>query len=130
MQSYDQATGLRPKQKKTAAGPEPLRNPCEVASKYMLPALRVTIARKLIEDYGFTQMTAASKLGVTQSAMSKYMSRKRGKAQSVPEKLEAHLDFLAKEIAGERISPERFIKEMCSMCMIFRDEYSCNCKKQ
>lgn len=47
--------------------------PCENASKYVLPALRVNIA-KLLAKNGFTQKEIANILGVAQPAVSKYLS--------------------------------------------------------
>jgi predicted transcriptional regulator len=55
-----------------------LKLPCESSVKYVLPALRAIIARRLIEEYGFTQSTVAKALGTTQAAISHYVNVKRG----------------------------------------------------
>lgn len=52
--------------------------PCESSVKFILPAVRLLIAKKLIEKYNFTQISAAKALGTTQAAISHYMHSKRG----------------------------------------------------
>ena len=52
--------------------------PEELVVKSALPALRASIAKKLISEYGFTQIKVAELLGVTQTAISYYLGNKRG----------------------------------------------------
>ena len=52
--------------------------PCEISAKYVIPALRLMIAKKLIEKYGLTQSEVAKLLGVTQPSISHYLNSKRG----------------------------------------------------
>ena len=52
--------------------------PCELSAKYVIPALRLMIAKKLIEKYGLTQSEVAKLLGVTQPSISHYLNSKRG----------------------------------------------------
>jgi predicted transcriptional regulator len=50
-----------------------ITTPCENASKYVLPALRANVA-KLLVNSNYTQKKIANILGVTQPAVSKYLS--------------------------------------------------------
>lgn len=52
--------------------------PCELSAKYVIPALRLMIAKKLIEKHGLTQSEVAKLLGVTQPSISHYLNSKRG----------------------------------------------------
>ncbi|MEM5777561.1 MAG: hypothetical protein QXJ06_03880 [Candidatus Aenigmatarchaeota archaeon] len=52
-----------------------IATPCENASKYILPALRVNLA-KMLANNRYTQKKIAKILGVTQPAVSKYLSDK------------------------------------------------------
>jgi len=52
-----------------------ISTPCENASKYALPALRANVAKMLAEK-NYTQKKIANILGVTQPAVSKYLSDK------------------------------------------------------
>jgi predicted transcriptional regulator len=54
--------------------------PEELAVKSALPAIRASIAKTLMTKYGLTQMRVAELLGVTQTAISYYISNKRGAA--------------------------------------------------
>ncbi|MDW8021041.1 MAG: helix-turn-helix domain-containing protein [Nitrososphaerota archaeon] len=51
---------------------------CEFSAKYLIPALRFMIAKKLIDEYELTQSEAARLLGVTQPSISHYLNSKRG----------------------------------------------------
>ncbi|MCS7125358.1 MAG: helix-turn-helix domain-containing protein [Aigarchaeota archaeon] len=52
--------------------------PSEIEAKYVLPALRAFIAKKLILEKGYTQEKAAEAVGVTQAAISNYLRGTRG----------------------------------------------------
>lgn len=56
---------------------------CEAASKLIIPAFRVAVAKKLVMDYGISQSKAASLVGVRQASVSKYL--KAGKSDRVSE---------------------------------------------
>ncbi len=50
--------------------------PCEVAFKRFTPAVKAEVARLLSERHSFTQVEIAAELGVTQAAVSEYLSGK------------------------------------------------------
>ena len=52
--------------------------PCEVAVKSVIPAIKATLAKQLVEIYQMKQKQAAEILGITQSAVSKYTRNVRG----------------------------------------------------
>ena len=52
--------------------------PQEIEVWYLIPALRRELAGILIKDYGLTQKKIAEILGITDSAISQYLSSKRG----------------------------------------------------
>lgn len=52
--------------------------PCEISARYVIPAVRLMIARKLIEEHNLTQSEVAELLGVTQPSISHYLNSKRG----------------------------------------------------
>jgi len=51
---------------------------CEEIVWYILPLIRKEFAKSLIKDRGLTQRKAAEKLGITEAAVSQYVSKKRG----------------------------------------------------
>jgi len=55
---------------------------CEETVWYLLPLIRKEFAKSLIKDHGLTQRKAAEKLGITEAAVSQYVSKKTRKFES------------------------------------------------
>ena len=55
-----------------------MRFPCEISARYVIPAIRFMIAKKLIDEHNLTQAEVARLLGVTQPSISHYLNSKRG----------------------------------------------------
>ena len=55
-----------------------LLTPYEIVSKFVIPSLRAMVAKRLILLHGFSQKEAAQLLGVSQSAISRYLEGSRG----------------------------------------------------
>ena len=47
---------------------------CESASRTVIPAFRIAVARRLVREYGFSQSKVASVMGVRQASVSNYLS--------------------------------------------------------
>lgn len=96
-----------------------LKPPCEPSVKFILPAIRLLIAKTLIEKYGFTQTSAAKVLGTTQAAISHYVRLKRGSKLS--EKL-MEIDDIRRivEKTAEDIATSKYLEpsrlDMCQIC--------------
>jgi len=99
-----------------------LKTPCETAARYLLPSIRALIAKKLIEDYNFTQQEAASRLGMTQSAMSRYLGEKRGAIINMNREMDSLADNVTKSIYEGRITQEEFAAQLCNICMRYRND--------
>jgi len=52
--------------------------PCEIVTWYLLPAIRREMSSIMVNEYEMQQKDAAKLLGVTNAAVSQYISRKRG----------------------------------------------------
>lgn len=102
-----------------------MKHPCEAIGRHVLPAFRSLIARGLIHDYGFTQTTAAKKLGTTQAAISYYLTSKRGeKYVETLEKdqhVKSQIDEIVKGLGEETLSSEEVMEKLCGLCMSFRN---------
>lgn len=110
-----------------------MKYPCEKVTKFFLPAYRSLIAKELIDNYGFTQVEAANKLGTTQAAISHYLSSKRGekyiKEIQNNSKVRSTINKVVKELALRKSSPEEMMPELCDLCMSIRDtEIICDMK--
>jgi predicted transcriptional regulator len=51
--------------------------PCEVGVKTVLPAVKAIMARSMVEKHELKEKQAADLLGLSQSAVSRYVGRER-----------------------------------------------------
>ncbi len=101
-----------------------MKTPCEYAIKEIIPAIRALIAKNLCSKYGFTQVEAAKKLGITQAAISQYLSLKRGgkrikKLRTLPE-IKIFIEEVSRDIAkGDRLKKD-LSNKLCLICKTIR----------
>ncbi len=92
--------------------------------KESLPTLRSLIVKDLIEKYDFSQVEVADKLGMTQAAISQYVSSKRGMKKTT--KLEKSLKIkkmahqIAKDIAENKLNNFDVTSRLCDLCLAHR----------
>jgi len=101
-----------------------MRPPCEVVVRSVLPAFRSLVARTLIENFNFSQMAAAKKLGTTQASVSHYISSKRGekmvKQLEESPSVQAIVNEIAEGIAANKTSPFDAMLLFCKLCEALR----------
>jgi hypothetical protein len=96
---------------------------CEVASQYLLPTLRALVAKNLMEKYKMTQQDAASKIGLTQSAVSQYMRQLRGSKIKIIEKDKSiieEIDKFSGRIASGELNNLSSLDAFCDICRLAR----------
>lgn len=96
---------------------------CEVVAQNLLPTLRALIAKELIEKYKFTQQGAASKLGLTQSAISQYLRNLRGSKIKVLQKdvkVQKLIEEFAGKLASGEINSSNSMEPFCNICKNIR----------
>lgn len=101
-----------------------MRPLCEYMINEMLPGFRALVAKKLIEDHGFSQTEVAEMLNTTQPAISQYTRELRGRKTSVFLKNPRLFDLLeriTKGIAVGNIRPDKTGLEFCRMCKLMRE---------
>ena len=90
----------------------------------VLPAFRSLVARRLIEDFNFSQVKAAKKLGTTQASVSNYIYSKRGdklvKQLEASPAIQTIVDEIAEGIAADKISPFDAMLNFCKLCEALR----------
>ena len=52
--------------------------PCEVGVKTVLPSVKAIMAREIVTNRGLNEQQTAQLLGLSQSAVSRYMNKERG----------------------------------------------------
>ena len=61
--------------------------PCEVGVKTVLPAVKAIMARQIVEKHGLNEQQTAELLGLSQSAVSRYVGRERGNLLAIEDQL-------------------------------------------
>jgi predicted fused transcriptional regulator/phosphomethylpyrimidine kinase/predicted transcriptional regulator len=95
-----------------------MRPPCEIIVKVYLPRLRRLVAQELIAR-GLTQEQVAEKLGLSQAAISKYISDTQ--FQETDASLEDIAKNLARSIVLSNISTKDVLLELCKSCFALRE---------
>ncbi len=52
--------------------------PCEIGVKTVLPSVKAVMAREIVTNRGFNEQQTAELLGLSQSAVSRYVNKERG----------------------------------------------------
>jgi len=93
----------------------------EYAIKKFLPAFRSSAAKIMVNEHRLTEQKAASMLGTTQAAVSKYLKENSGKYNGI------NIDSrIVKEFAENMIANkiENGQKAMCKMCQM-NNKFDC-----
>ena len=83
-----------------------------------LPIIRKELVITMINNFGLSQKEVAEKLGVTPSAVSQYISRKRGNINIINDNILLEINISAERIIkyGESV----VLEEICKICKILR----------
>ena len=75
----------------------------EVEAQAIIPFLRTTVAKILIDKHSLTQQQSAKKMGITQATISNYMNRSRGNIELylITERIQSYAEQIADEIINE-----------------------------
>jgi hypothetical protein len=87
---------------------------------YVLPAVRAHIARELIEKHGFSQVSAGGRLGLTQSAMSRYLASDRGSRIRLSPEVAHSIASIADDLAHRGSQLTLTVEETCRICLSMR----------
>ncbi len=93
--------------------------PQEIEVWYMLPVIRKELAKSLL-NYNLTQKEIASKLGLTEAAISQYMNEKRATTMSLDPKIKIAIEEAAKKIKNNA----SIMKEIQNISKLFWDSRS------
>jgi len=98
--------------------------PCEAVTNYLLPLVRRLLARELVNSHGISQVQAAKILGVTQPAVSNYLSHefgvRRNPLEEGEEEVRVMAETLAKDIVDNRITQMDMMRAICGLCVRMR----------
>jgi len=83
-----------------------MKSPCELIVWYLLPAIRAELSKALKKEH-VLQKDTAEYLDMTPSAVSLYISGKRGGDMELPGEIKLKIQELAKRIIAEDMSNRR-----------------------
>lgn len=97
--------------------------PCEIAVKSVIPAIRAYIAKELTQTYNMKQTKVAPILGITQTAVSKYVGNVRGQAIRIDhdKRIRSMMDDIALKIVNQEVEPPQVILGFCAVCKTVRE---------
>jgi len=112
-----------------------MKPPCEVVVRVILPKVRSMIVNQLFNKYGLTQQEIAKRLGLTQPAVSYYLSEKRGWKGEIllkNKEVKETVDKIAKGIAENTMNKISALLEICHLCKVLRTskKFICQIHKQ
>jgi predicted transcriptional regulator len=101
-----------------------MKFPCETIVWEVLPCIRAALTLELIEK-GLSQNEISKMLGITQAAVSHYISKKRGSGLDFPEDAKEEIEQLADDFVQGSV--DDLVLRICKICMMVRaDETVCN----
>lgn len=103
-----------------------LKPPCMIVVQYILPSLRVAIAKELVDGLGLKKNKAAEKMNVTSSAITQYLNKSRGeKAIEVIEgsdRIKDLLSDLTEDLMDDSSPSDVQLMKLCRICQAIRSE--------
>ena len=104
--------------------------PCQDIVMNIIPAIQASLAAELV-NLGISQVQAARALSVAPSAVSQYLSGKRGYRIVFNDEINEIIKDLAKEIQSGKLDEIDLEKKFCELCGILRGEAGCSlsCKE-
>ena len=98
--------------------------PCEIGVKTVLPAVKAVMARSIVEKHGFNEKQTADLLGLSQSAVSRYVARGRGNRLAIENTTEVILliDQMVVSLIKEPVNKTKILKLFCKTCITIREK--------
>jgi uncharacterized protein len=99
--------------------------PCEVGVKTVLPAVKAIMARNIVTNHGLNEKQTADLLGLSQSAVSRYIGRERGSnlvvIENTPEVLSL-IDQMVLSLIKEPDNRRQVLELFCQTCTTIREK--------
>ncbi len=96
-----------------------MKLPCETVVWYLVPVIKSELAREL-SGRGMTQKKTADIIGVTQAAVSQYLSKKRGGSVKLTGDMKKEIKLFADRVVNDKVGEKDLQKLICKECAIGR----------
>ncbi|PKL64629.1 MAG: transcriptional regulator [Methanomicrobiales archaeon HGW-Methanomicrobiales-3] len=91
--------------------------PCQKIVWEVLPAIKAAIAAELVRS-GITQAEAARMLSMAPSAVSQYLSGKRGYRMTFEDEVKISIELLARDLIDKK--PVSLVTRTCDICRLMQ----------
>ncbi|HMK95141.1 MAG TPA: hypothetical protein VK536_07030 [Candidatus Limnocylindrales bacterium] len=99
--------------------------PCEVGVKTILPAVKAIMAREIVANHGLNEQQTAELLGLSQSAVSRYVNKERGNMLFTIENSDEILSLINQMITSlikEPSNKSEVLRLFCETCKAIREK--------
>ena len=96
-----------------------------IVVQHLLPPIRVAISKKLVEEHGLKKSKVSQLMGLTPSAVTQYLNKKRGDDLELinqSPRVNELISELAKDLASDSSQPDMLLLQMCRICQVARSE--------
>lgn len=101
------------------------KTPCQVIVWETLPAIRAALAVELVRN-GVSQLEAAKLLDMVPSAISQYITKKRGYRIEFDDEVMAQIKHLAQEVKDGEV--DEIVPKICEICKYLRELDGSSCE--
>lgn len=100
-----------------------MKLPCEIAVRSVVPAIRAMLAKELTQTHKMKQNDAANLLGITQTAISKYIHQVRGNSLLIEsETITIKIASTAIALVNGELKRKEVPLQICNVCKLIREQ--------
>ena len=102
-----------------------MKPPCMIVVQSILPPIRASVSRELVEKYGLRKSKVAELMGLTPAAITQYLNMTRGDKLEIIESSDKIMELvsdIAFKIAESESAPDIVILQMCRVCNLIRSQ--------
>ena len=103
-----------------------LKPPCMIVVQYILPSLRVAIAKELVYELGLKKGKAARLMNVTPAAITQYLNKSRGEKSMYmiegSERIKDLVSDLAADLMNDESPSDHQLMKLCRACQVIRSD--------
>ncbi len=98
-----------------------MKTVCEIVVQDILPTLRATVAKELMNNYNLNQGEVAKLLDVSQPAISQYTRQLRGKGAEIEILAKDEIKELCDQLNSKKIDHTSLATRMCAISRVIID---------
>ena len=98
--------------------------PCEIGVKKVVPKIKAMMAKSIIENHGLNEQQTANLLGLSQSAVSRYVSKERGNLLTIENQADILelIEQMVVSLIKDPSNKEQTLGLFCQICSAIRQK--------